>query len=1134
MNRRSTWTLLGACALLLGLYALAGFALLPTLIERKAPTFAAERLGAELSVGDTRFNPFLLRLVAQDVRLARGGEPPMLTLERLVIDLEWASLWRRGWIVSDLLLQGAQARVAIGPDGRLNWAALVKRDEGKPEPSSPRVLVQHAAAKEGRLTLADLRGPVPASAALGSVEIEAFDLASWPAGDGQEPPLEGRYRLTAALPGAGAVSAQGSLALQPQLRSSGELALTQLSVPALWPLVRASFGLAVEPPAATLSAKARYAWSAASTALDTAALALDDVELQFTDVALRPSGSEAALLRLRTLAVHGGRIELAARELAAAEIVLSHGALALDRNREGRLNWQALGQPPQQGERPQPEPASAAKARPWQARIEALRVEDVALHAADHGRPIPLALDIAGVTGRTALALDFGAGAARTRLSALSARLDRPRLTPVGAAEPVLVVDTLSLAGGALDSGERRIAIDTITAQGGQVELELAVAGPPGLLQVLRSGQASDGSAPGWRYAIGAVHTDGVNLVARHRGFEPAIAYRAELAPASLSHIDSSAAASMRLEARLKFADGATLQTQATIAQSGASAEAELQLERLALLPLQPALARQARLQLRSGTLSAQARLELRRGEDAVLALRATGSATLDAVRIDEAVSGERFLAWRALQATGVVLDTAPGRLAIRDIDLQAPGAKLVIAEDNTVNLTQVIRDDTKPTATAAAQAPARPPFAVAIERIRIRQGVLDYADLSLVLPFSTQVIKLDGTVLGITTERGKRARVQAAGEIEPYGSARVNGSLLPFAPKQFLDLRVHMSNVAIPPLSPYTATFAGRKVAEGKLWLDLDYHIENGQLLGKNKIALADFRLGERVEAPKALDLPLDLAVALLTDEHGRIELAVPVRGEVGKPEFDLGAVVREALGNVLKRIVTAPFRALGRLFGGSDDARQLAEIEFRVGSDALMPEQREKLEAVARAIAKRPRLRLVVSGPYAPDLDDAALRRRAARLELARALGEENAAGAAPGLIDFDSERTRRALEDMLLRYAGAQALPALRSAPPAPPASESRKASEAGTGSAAQGGLYRQVFERIVQSYPLPDAAVQLLAARRAGAIRDYLVGKAGAPGERVGTGRIQRVEGASGSTVSTTLALDAIAPQPLARN
>ena len=121
-------------------------------------------------------------------------------------------------------------------------------------------------------------------------------------------------------------------------------------------------------------------------------------------------------------------------------------------------------------------------------------------------------------------------------------------------------------------------------------------------------------------------------------------------------------------------------------------------------------------------------------------------------------------------------------------------------------------------------------------------------------------------------------------------------------------------------------------RIAAGRMGVDLQYKIDKGALLGENKVELANFTLGERIEAPGALNLPLDLAGALLTDSDGPIALAVPVKGNVNEPEFSYGHVIWQAITTVLTNIVTAPFRAL---FGGGNEVESIA---FDPGRAALL----------------------------------------------------------------------------------------------------------------------------------------------------------------------------------------------------
>lgn len=130
----------------------------------------------------------------------------------------------------------------------------------------------------------------------------------------------------------------------------------------------------------------------------------------------------------------------------------------------------------------------------------------------------------------------------------------------------------------------------------------------------------------------------------------------------------------------------------------------------------------------------------------------------------------------------------------------------------------------------------------------------------------------------------------------------------------------------------------------------------------GENEIVVEQLTLGERVESPDATELPVSLAVALLKDSNGNIELDVPVEGDLNDPHFDYGKVVSDAVSKIITNIVSFPFAALGSLVGGSGE--ELSHIEFEFGSATLRPEQIEKLDKLAKALQERPGLRLEITG--------------------------------------------------------------------------------------------------------------------------------------------------------------------------
>lgn len=347
----------------------------------------------------------------------------------------------------------------------------------------------------------------------------------------------------------------------------------------------------------------------------------------------------------------------------------------------------------------------------------------------------------------------------------------------------------------------------------------------------------------------------------------------------------------------------------------------------------------------------------------------------------------------------------------------------------------------------------------------------------------------------------------------------------MPWSPRTFLDIEAHFDNVRMPPLSPYSATFAGRKVAAGKLWLDLHYKIVNGNLAGEHKIVLEDLKLGERVEAPNALDLPFDLAIALLTDSKGKIRLAVPVTGDLDNPKFDYGNVIRAALASAITRVVTAPFRMLAGLFG-KRNAEELRKVEFRPGSDRIAPVQREKLDGLAEALKQRPQLKLVVRGPYDAKRDGERLRRERVRRDLARMVGTKLGPEEDPGPIAYGDADTQKALEKLLTERAGSDAAPAFAREYAKRTGRQPEQVNPLlgllGRGSADH-AYYEAMFAQLVELQPLLDSGPQLLAAERAQAIIDVLR-KAGIDRSRLQSGGITQVTGGSSAAIASEFALE----------
>jgi len=1116
---------LTAAAVVLAIYLLLGFLLAPRLIERAIPDFAAEKLQRTARVGGVRVNPLLFTAEISDFVLAERDGAPIVGFKRLLVDFELSSLPRWAWTFSTIQVDGLDLRAEIRPDGKLNLAALAENLQqgegaGPPDAAPPRLLLQHVALNGGTVTFSDRSTPALASATI-QLDLDLRDISTLPHG-------RGPYTVSAGLPNGGTLRWRGEISLQP-ISSRGDVEVKGVRPEIAWRFLRNRLNLA--EPAGTVDFSARYRFEYAANAPQ---LAVEDMRYAATGIAFTESGARQPLLALEAIEATGGRFDLASRELVLPAVEVRKGVVVAETDARGMLNWQALVKDLQglvkDSPAARPDPGPAPEGAPWKIKVEAMRIGGVALRYSDRSHAIPVSAEVGGFDAAFAVEVETGGDRTQVMVNGLALELARVTLGEIGAAQPLASIDAVALQGGSFDLENRRVAIQRVTVKGPAARIVREKDGGVFIVPAFgvadRSKQRSEAPtasrqapkvASPWRFSLESFDVEGGRVALADRGFEPAVAYDLENVRAAVRNISNDGSTPLKFDAALRVAQGGAVRAAGDVANGGARVTASVRVERIALKPLQPLVARHSVLQLESGALSADAKVEYRAGKQRP-ELRVTGGAGIENLQLNEADVGDRLLSWKALVASGVSFSLEPGRLRVEEVRLLEPGAKIVIFKDRSLNLVNAFKrqaapapvaagaapggDQPKPAAgTAGAPAESAPTFDVGVERVRVENGVVDFADLSLVLPFAAKVEEFQGTAAGISSDPASGAALKLEGKVGEFGLARVDGTLKPFQPRDHTDIGVVFRNVEMMPLSPYSVTFAGRRIASGRASLDLRYKIENGQLAGDNKVVLDRFTLGEEVDSPGALKLPYDLAIALLTDSDDKINVAVPVSGNVDDPQFSYRHVIWQAIATVLTNIVTAPFRALAALFGGSGESPE--NIAFDAGRATLQPPEREKLKRVAEALAKRTQLTLVAEGQYG-DADREALRQRDVALALAAKLGRQPAPGGLPEPVNPLDARTQRAMEALFVERDSEAALSRF--------VAETEKArgmsvqrvnpvlALVGRGS-PDTAFYQAMLRRLNDSARIPEEAPAQLADARARVVSRYLLETLSVPDARV---------------------------------
>jgi len=333
-------------------------------------------------------------------------------------------------------------------------------------------------------------------------------------------------------------------------------------------------------------------------------------------------------------------------------------------------------------------------------------------------------------------------------------------------------------------------------------------------------------------------------------------------------------------------------------------------------------------LELRSGMLSSELQVDLQGTEPLAFSVR--GSVDATQLHTLDTINNRDFVKWQRLQLSGLDYQH-PRSLDIERIDLRQPYARFVVNPDLSTNLNDLLVKRDESAAQDASEQQAAEPLAIRIGGINIADGSANFADFSLRPPFVTAIQSLNGDIGVLSNREQKAASVNIAGKVDQYAPVSIKGSLTPFDPLQSLDIATSFRQVELTTLTPYSGKFAGYRIRKGRLNLDLHYRIEQGRLNAENKVVLEQLQLGEKVDSPDAVDLPVRLAVALLKDSKGTISIELPVQGNLNDPEFSVMPIVWQTLRNLVVRAAQAPFKFIAGL--GRPQPRRLCRRQQRAG---------------------------------------------------------------------------------------------------------------------------------------------------------------------------------------------------------
>jgi hypothetical protein len=602
--------------------------------------------------------------------------------------------------------------------------------------------------------------------------------------------------------------------------------------------------------------------------------------------------------------------------------------------------------------------------------------------------------------------------------------------------ENLLEVDLLRVNGLSADATARTAEIAEVSVSGGRLGarrdrdetvnlLELAqpaesvTNAPGGILFLLQAAtnvfNMLLGSTNLWSATLDQLEI--TNCAMRWEDLATTRPVRLELDQVAVSgrHLSNVAGSNETATVSLRWNTNGSVRINVTAQISPAAVDVDLSVHDLELRPLDPYLEPFVNLFIIGSKVNVDGRLSLKSGTNGLPEVGFTGDASLDDFAAVDGIMAEDLVKWKSVGLTGMDAKLQPPTVNVKTMTMIEPYARVVIETNRVINLMAAMRLGETNAPSDSSSAPAVPPQGragkgglsqklgsflrgilesntnslgaagmpkLSVDVLVISNAAVQFNDRSVQPAVSASIQQVSGTIANISSEELRRADVDLSGRIERTGPFEVKGKINPLAQNAPTEVEMTLHNVDLIPGSPYSGKYLGYRLSRGKLNLQVNYSVAQRNLKARNVVVLDQFTLGEKVASPDATKLPVRLGVALLKDRSGKIELDVPIEGNLDDPQFHYGRVVMHVLGNIFTKLVTSPFAALGALFGGKGE--EVSYQDFPPGSSDLPPANLEKLQALLHGLEERPGLQLEIEGCFDPAADGDALRRKKLEREL------------------------------------------------------------------------------------------------------------------------------------------------------
>ena len=959
---------------LIVVYGVTGFFIVPDLINKKAQEFVTQKFQRKLSFSKVTFNPFTLTAEFDGMQLSdHGSENGFASFEHLTADFSAESWFRLAPVVEKLTLTNPKVHLVRLEDNRYNIDDFVAfAMEPKEDDAPARFAINNILIKNGLIEFDDmprdkrhfvdeLNLTIPFISSLPS-QVDIFvDLALSAKVNNERIEIAGKTRpffkerdgtVNLKLDSIDLVSYVGYLPFKPAFKLKDGKLSTDLEIGFVKP-EEGKMGLFVEGR-------------------------IDLDAFQIADL------NGADLLKLPEMDVNIDKSDVLSGNIAVNLIELKYPVVNLERNRRGQWNFErmfATGSGQGKPKKESPQADTASQGMPLNLALNKLIVTEGQLQIRDQTNVVPANFSVK----------DFG-----------------------------LVVDKL-----ALDLSKREVTVEKVVSANTDIKFvhgKLKMADTDAKRTAKKTMDDAAANA-GFNYSIARFELDDWSLYFENRAAGKPVVTRVTKVDVTADNISSKLDEPVAITVAANINEKGRLDIKGTVEPMPLKADLDLDIKNIDIRAVQPYIEEYVNLSVRQANLSVAGKLKIAEARNRDLQGQFIGNAALSRLVTVDQVTRQPFVNWGDLSLKGVRVNLSPLSVVVDQVTLNNLMARVILSSKGRLNLQDILRSETggkksltqneekdhekkqvadtvvagqtaeKPLQPSADNGQAVPlktekkNYSILIRTWLIRNGKIRFSDNFIQPHYTANLVNLRGSINNLSTDASKQAIVDVKGRVNG-APLTIAGQLNPLSDTLSLDIKANVKGMELAQFSAYSGKYIGYGIEKGKLSFDVHYQVQNNQLTAENSLVLDQLTLGNEVESADAVHLPVRLALALLKDRNGVIDINLPVGGSLNDPEFSVGGLIFRMFVNLLTKAVTAPFKLLGALVG--HDA-ELSFVAFEPGAYAITASEQKKLESLAKALENRPALTLEITGKYDPVVDSKLTIMKKLRAMKAKDLGKK-----------------------------------------------------------------------------------------------------------------------------------------------